>query len=66
MSSRPSTRFDPSINDYQVLDVAVSATREEITRAYRDLMKVTHPDNFQEPAARAKRAGLLRYTSRRP
>jgi diphthamide biosynthesis protein 4 len=54
VSSRPPTRFDPSTNYYQVLDVAVSATREEITRAYRDLMKVTHPDNFQEPAARAK------------
>ena len=37
-----------------MLDVPVGATREEITRAYRDLMRVTHPDNFQDEDQRAK------------
>jgi curved DNA-binding protein CbpA len=53
-ASRPRLRFDTSINYYQVLDVPPAATREEITRAYRKLMRITHPDNFQEPRARAK------------
>ncbi|HUG14474.1 MAG TPA: J domain-containing protein [Thermomicrobiales bacterium] len=48
------TRIDTSVNYYQVLDVASGATAEDITRAYRTLMRVTHPDNFQEPLARAK------------
>jgi diphthamide biosynthesis protein 4 len=55
-------RFDPTLNYYQVLDVPVGATREQITRAYRDLMRVTHPDNFQEADQRARaeeRAKLL-------
>lgn len=47
-------RFDPSINYYAVLDVPLDATREEITRTYRGLMRLTHPDNFSEPAARQK------------
>jgi hypothetical protein len=50
-ASRP--RFDLSINYYQVLDVPFGATREEITRAYRNLVRVTHPDNFQDADARA-------------
>ncbi|MEX2315140.1 MAG: J domain-containing protein, partial [Thermomicrobiales bacterium] len=29
-------------------------SREEITRAYRALMRLTHPDNFVEPDQRAK------------
>jgi curved DNA-binding protein CbpA len=61
-ASRPRPRFDPSINYYQVLDVPVGASKEQITRAYRRLMRLTHPDNFQDPAQRAKaeeRAKLL-------
>jgi curved DNA-binding protein CbpA len=53
-TSRSRPRFDPSINYYQVLDVPLSATREEITRAYRGLMRLTHPDNFSDPDQRAK------------
>lgn len=52
--SRPRPRFDTTINYYQVLDVPLGASREEITRAYRALMRVTHPDNFSEPTQRAK------------
>lgn len=47
-------RFDPSINYYAVLDVPLDATREEITRTYRSLMRITHPDNFTEPMERKK------------
>lgn len=47
-------RFDPSINYYAVLDVPLDATREEITRTYRSLMRLTHPDNFSEPLERKK------------
>jgi curved DNA-binding protein CbpA len=47
-------RFDPSINYYAVLDVSLDASREEITRTYRALMRLTHPDNFSEPVARQK------------
>lgn len=53
-TSRQRPRFDTSINYYQVLDVPLGATREEITRAYRALMRLTHPDNFSEPEQRAK------------
>jgi curved DNA-binding protein CbpA len=53
-TSRPRPRFDTSINYYQVLDVPLGATREEITRAYRGLMRLTHPDNFRDPDQRAK------------
>ena len=53
-TSRPRLRFDPTINYYQVLDVPYSATREEITRAYRALMRITHPDNFNDADQRAK------------
>lgn len=48
------TRFDPTLNYYQVLNVPVSASREEITRAYRQLMRLTHPDMFQEESDRRK------------
>lgn len=47
-------RFDTSINYYAVLDVSLDASREEITRTYRALMRLTHPDNFSEPDARQK------------
>jgi diphthamide biosynthesis protein 4 len=56
------SRFDPAVSYYQVLDVPLAATQEQITRAYRDLMRVTHPDNFQDPDQRARaeeRAKLL-------
>jgi diphthamide biosynthesis protein 4 len=53
-TSRPRTRFDTAINYYQVLDVPLGASSEEITRAYRGLMRRTHPDNFSEPDQRAK------------
>ena len=53
-TSRPRSRFDTSINYYQVLDVQLGASREEITRAYRGLMRLTHPDNFNDPDQRAK------------
>lgn len=55
-------RFDPSIDYYQILDVPFGATREEITRAYRSLMKLTHPDTISDPEQRSKaeeRAKLL-------
>jgi len=48
------TRFDTSVNYYQVLNVAPGATAEDITRAYRALMRVNHPDFYQESLARAK------------
>jgi curved DNA-binding protein CbpA len=53
-TSRSRPRFDTSINYYQVLDVPLGASSEEITRAYRALMRITHPDNFSEPDQRAK------------
>ncbi len=53
-TSRPRPRFDTSINYYQVLDVPLGASPEEITRAYRGLMRLTHPDNFVDPDQRAK------------
>jgi curved DNA-binding protein CbpA len=37
-----------------VLDVPLGASGEEITRAYRGLMRLTHPDNFSDPDQRAK------------
>lgn len=61
-ASRPRVRYDTSVNYYQVLDVAPGASGEEITRAYRRLMRLTHPDTVQEPIARARaeeRAKLL-------
>ncbi|MDQ3547457.1 MAG: J domain-containing protein [Chloroflexota bacterium] len=53
-ASRPRPRFDPTINYYQVLDVPPGASREEITRAYRALMRLTHPDKFMDQDQRAK------------
>jgi curved DNA-binding protein CbpA len=47
-------RFDPSVNYYQVLNVSVSASSDEITRSYRSLIRVTHPDNFQDAELRLK------------
>jgi curved DNA-binding protein CbpA len=59
-ASKP--RFDASINYYQVLNVPFGASREEVTRAYRQLMRLTHPDQFRDPDERSKaeeRAKLL-------
>ena len=53
MSARK-PRFDTSINYYQVLDVPFGASKEEITRSYRQLMRLTHPDRFSDPDQRAK------------
>ena len=47
MSSR--RQFDPTIDYYAVLGVAPSASRNEITRNYRRLMRQTHPDRFPDP-----------------
>lgn len=51
-AARP--RFDPTINYYQVLDVAYGAQQADIVRAYRQLMRLTHPDRFQDPLLREK------------
>ena len=60
----PGTRtdFDPTIDYYQVLNVPYTATRAEITRAYRGLMRHAHPDRFSTEQDRHKaeeRAKLL-------
>jgi curved DNA-binding protein CbpA len=47
-------RFDASINYYEVLNVPYSANRDEITRAYRTLMRAVHPDRHAGAQARAK------------
>lgn len=55
-------RFDPEINYYQVLNVPYTATRAEITRAYRVLMRSAHPDRVHTEQERKKaeeRAKLL-------
>lgn len=51
MSARKPS-FDASINYYQVLNVPFGAPRDEITRAYRQLMRLTHPDHFSDPDER--------------
>jgi curved DNA-binding protein CbpA len=47
-------QFDTSINYYAVLGVSLNATREEVTRSYRNLMRLTHPDHFTDPLERKK------------
>ena len=54
MSSR--RRFDPTIDYYAILQVEPTASRDEITRSYRQLMRRTHPDRFSDPAEQ-ERAG---------
>lgn len=51
-AARP--RYDPTVNYYRVLDVAYGASREDITRSYRALMQLTHPDRVRDPLQRAK------------
>lgn len=56
------TKFDASINYYEVLNVPYTATRTEIVRAYRSLMRYAHPDRFSTELERQKaeeRAKLL-------
>ncbi|HET7036792.1 MAG TPA: J domain-containing protein [Thermomicrobiaceae bacterium] len=60
MPVRPS--FDASINYYEILDVPYTATKSEITRAYRGLMRHAHPDRVAGEQAKRKaeeRAKLL-------
>ncbi len=47
-------KFDPTINYYQVLNVAPTATKDEITQAYRELIRHTHPDRVSDEAERKK------------
>lgn len=59
-AARP--RFDPTVNYYKVLDVAYGASQQEIVRAYRQLMRMAHPDRFQDARERERaeeRAKLL-------
>jgi len=49
-SNRP--EFDPTLDYYAVLDVPFTATRDEITRAYRALMRQCHPDHVRDPDQR--------------
>ncbi len=49
-----SRRFDPEINYYEILDVPFTATKSEITRSYRNLMRHTHPDRFSDEDQRSK------------
>lgn len=47
-------KFDPNVNYYEILDVPYSASRTEITRAYRHLMRYAHPDNHAAEQDRRK------------
>ena len=57
-----SRNFDPDINYYEVLDVPYTASKSEITRSYRLLIRTSHPDRFSDESQRLKaeeRAKLL-------
>lgn len=47
-------RFDPTVNYYAVLDLPADASRADVIRAYRQLMRRAHPDNFSDPEARQR------------
>ena len=47
-------KFDPSINYYEILDVPYTASKSDITRSYRRLMRATHPDRFTDETQRSK------------
>jgi curved DNA-binding protein CbpA len=47
-------KFDPSVNYYEILDVPYSASRNEITQAYRHLMRYAHPDRHAGEQDRVK------------
>ena len=47
-------KYDPNVNYYEILDVPYSASRREITQAYRHLMRHAHPDNHAAEQDRAK------------
>ena len=45
-------QFDPEVDYYAVLNVSVTASKDEITRSYRALMREKHPDTITDPAVR--------------
>ena len=47
-------KFEPTNNYYQVLNVPPTATKAEITQAYRELIRHTHPDRMSDEAERKK------------
>lgn len=47
-------KFDPNVNYYEILDVPYSANRDEITQAYRHLMRHAHPDRHAGEQDRIK------------
>lgn len=47
-------KFDPNVNYYEILDVPYSANRDEITQAYRHLMRHAHPDRHADEQDRIK------------
>lgn len=49
-----SRKFDPEVNYYEILDVPFTATKSEITRAYRHLIRDSHPDRFNDGPQRHK------------
>ncbi len=57
-----SRKFDPELNYYEILDVPYTASKSEVTRSYRLLMRMSHPDRFSDESQRLKaeeRAKLL-------
>ncbi len=45
-------QFDPDVDYYAILNVPVTASKDEITRSYRAMMRKNHPDNFTDPVTR--------------